>query len=54
MHGHETPQGLLKELSVIKKDKIDDMLKVLKAIEAKNKINDFPIHLTLLVFVIDP
>lgn len=43
MHGHKTPKGLLKELSVTKKDNIENMLEVLKSIESKNKINDFPI-----------
>jgi hypothetical protein len=43
MHGHETPPLMLKELSVPKKDQDANLLKVLKGIEGKNKINDLPI-----------
>jgi len=42
MHGHKTAKGLLKELPVTNKDNIENMLEVLKSIESKNKINDFP------------
>ena len=43
MHGHETPHRLLKELSIQKREEIDNMMQVLKATEDKNKIKDFPI-----------
>ena len=43
IHGHETPQRLLKELSIPKKAQLDNMLNVLKDIDGKSKFNDFPI-----------
>ena len=43
MHGHETSNRMLKELSIPKKEETDNMMGVLKIIEDKNKINGFPI-----------